>query len=509
MQWHFDKPARKPQVETLKKSENKKEFGHFLWMRLGKTMALLNEFVDLYMQEKVKWLLIICPNFIKTQWAEEIHNCGITLPVHIYNSQNAIDVVNFYMDNNDGGIVIINFESVRAFVENEIHKLYDTNKALIAADESTCIKNPSAKSTKACIALGHAHAYKRILTGKPTANNNGDLWPQLEFLGVWQKLLDANKMYSQRWNAKQLVYEKIPLNYNKFMTYFTTTAFRPGSRFPKRVSTNTQELYELIEPFVYISKERHIEGIEKMYMPPRQASMTPKQKELYKRMEREFIASLAEQDFQTTAPIILTQYLRLQQIASGFITDGDKYADIMPWEQNPRIKMTVDIVRDEIPNKCIIVARFKRSLLHLRNALADYNPLVLEGDMKQHEIDRVKKRFNQDGLDGCRVLLAQIQVLKYGHTLCGDSDNDPCDAMIFYENNFSILDRAQAEERTNKYGRNITSVYFDYFVSRLDRYMIECLRNKEEGSLALLQYSKRMAAVGGLDWVSLPEMEND
>ena len=66
----------------------------------------------------------------------------------------------------------------------------------MAIDESTTIKNPGAKRTKALVALGKQAKYRRILTGSPVTKSPLDLYKQCEFLDIW--LLGHQSYYSFR-----------------------------------------------------------------------------------------------------------------------------------------------------------------------------------------------------------------------------------------------------------------------------------------------------------------------
>ena len=55
---------------------------------------------------------------------------------------------------------------------------------LMAVDESTSIKNRTAKRTKSIIKLAKAAKYRRILTGSPITKNPMDLYAQCAFLGT-------------------------------------------------------------------------------------------------------------------------------------------------------------------------------------------------------------------------------------------------------------------------------------------------------------------------------------
>jgi hypothetical protein len=64
------------------------------------------------------------------------------------------------------------------FAAQFLHK----SSALMAVDESTTIKTPSASRTKNVLRVGKLAQYRRIMTGSPVTKNPLDVFSQLEFL---------------------------------------------------------------------------------------------------------------------------------------------------------------------------------------------------------------------------------------------------------------------------------------------------------------------------------------
>ena len=75
-------------------------------------------------------------------------------------------------------------------------KFINSHKTLMAIDESTTIKTPTARRTKNIIKMGVNAKYKRIMTGSPITKNPLDLYTQCEFLDPW--LLDFASYYAFR-----------------------------------------------------------------------------------------------------------------------------------------------------------------------------------------------------------------------------------------------------------------------------------------------------------------------
>ena len=75
-------------------------------------------------------------------------------------------------------------------------KFLRSHKTLMAIDESTTIKTPTAKRTKNIIDLGTTAKYRRIMTGSPVTKNPLDLYTQCYFLDPY--LLDFASYYAFR-----------------------------------------------------------------------------------------------------------------------------------------------------------------------------------------------------------------------------------------------------------------------------------------------------------------------
>lgn len=253
-------------------------------------------------------------------------------------------------------------------------------------------------------------------------------------------------------------------------------------------NVNTEVLQREMSPYSYIAEDKYIKGFEKIYEPLRHVTLTVDQQKLYKQMEDELVAELSS-GIEITAPIVLVKYLRLQQISSGVVGDPDgvQHNTIDPFD-NPRIRVVRDIIDNEIDHKVIIPCRFRLSIDNLDRVLTKdgYKVAKLVGGMG-HEIEREKERFNSGE---ATILLAQLQVLSYGHTLCGP-DSNPCDSIIYYENNFSLLDRMQSESRPEKYQRDIPISIYDMYASDMDKYIIQALIKKEDASMALMGYARK------------------
>ena len=133
---------------------------------LGKTIQVA-EFIN---RTRPDFVLIVCPASLRLNWDRELKTW--TAP-EWYCSFPLLEIVSYE-------------EAVRGRLRAES---YD----LIVFDEAHYLKNPSAKRTKACLALkGKARLF---LTGTPVVNRPMDIYPILSAIGVKMNKTEFGKRY--------------------------------------------------------------------------------------------------------------------------------------------------------------------------------------------------------------------------------------------------------------------------------------------------------------------------
>jgi hypothetical protein len=150
------------------------------------------------------------------------------------------------------------------------------------------------------------------------------------------------------------------------------------------------------------------------------------------------------------------------------------------------------MLENEIPGKAIVAAHYTHSIDMLKEALAKYNPAIIQGKVKGgkgYDVDAEKAKFNGD--ESCRVVIGQIQATKYGHTLVG-SKRSPCVFTLMFENTFSLDDRSQIEERNQGVDQMGPTSVVDFACSKNDHRPIEALQRKEDVAATLLGFKRDM-----------------
>jgi hypothetical protein len=353
-------------------------------------------------------------------------------------------------------MLIVNYEAIRSEKTREfIRWLIRDKKGFMVLDESIQIKTHNSIQTKAALELSKLFYYVRILSGKPITQGPHDLWAQLRAI----KKLEGWNFYSFRgrfckmggWQGKQVIGPK-----------------------------NEDQLAQMLEPHVFRASKVEWTDLPPKTYTTRSYNLTPNLMRHYKSMEEEFMVFL-ESD-RVAVDVAITKYIKLAQIQSGFIINEDgEIKELVPPDENPRLKVLVDTIRDEVTGKVVIpyFHRYAGKILWDAFKAAGWDPTAITGGMEPEEIEAHKLKFNTS--KSSRVIICQIRAAKYGHTLLGLNDPEHrCATTMFFENTYSLDDRSQIEDRNHRFGQESDSVlYVDLVGTPLDARVIRALQNKE------------------------------
>ena len=330
-------------------------------------------------------------------------------------------------------------------------KFLNSHKTLMAVDESTTIKNPSAKRTKNIIGLGKIAKYKRIMTGSPITKNPLDLYSQCEFLDPW--LLDFTSYYAFR---------------NRYAEMKTMHAHGRSIQIVDKFK-NLSELSETVKTFSdRVLKEDCLDLPDKIYM-KRNIKLSPDQFKLYKQMKDQAIAMLNGK--VTSTMTVLTQLMRLHQITCGHFTADDGSTQAIA---NNRIGELMDVL-EEIEGKAIIWAHYQYDIVNIiknvvkkygEGSIVDYYGLTPQED-RQPNI----KKFQSD--PRCRFMVGTPSTGGYGITLTA------ANTVIYYSNGYDLEKRLQSEDRAHRIGQRKPVTYVDLICDdTVDEKIVKALRKK-------------------------------
>jgi SNF2 family DNA or RNA helicase len=177
------------------------------------------------------------------------------------------------------------------------------HQTLMAIDESTTIKSPTARRTKNVLKLRNYAKYRRILTGSPVTKSPLDLYTQCYFLDPYY--LDFSSYYTFRNRYASMVDRNVGSHSFKLVTGYV----------------RLDELNDKLNNFSYrVLKEDCLDLPDKVYM-KRIVTMTPEQTKLYEEMKKHALAELDGK--MTSAASALAQMVRLHQITCGHLATDD------------------------------------------------------------------------------------------------------------------------------------------------------------------------------------------
>jgi len=460
MNYKFKTKPYKHQLTALEKSWNKETYAYFMEMGTGKTKVLIDNLAMLYDKGKTDGALIVAPKGVVKTWCEQ--ELPTHLPNHIENkivlwqsniTKKQEEQLNTILENETSlHILVMNVEALSTEKGVKFARRFlVSHNTLMAIDESTTIKNPSAKRTKNIISLGKHAKYRRIMTGSPVTKNPLDLYSQCEFLDPW--LLNFASYYAFR-NR----YAEMKTMHVHGRSIQVVNAFQ-----------NLGELSDKLKGFSYrVLKEDCLDLPPKNFI-KRHVSLTPDQFKIYQQMKKAAMAVLNGK--VTTTMTVLTQLMRLHQITCGHFTADDGTTQLIP---NNRITELMNIL-DETEGKVIIWANYQRDVNQIiknivekygQDSIVDYYGLTPQEDRQ----DNIRKF--QNGPE-CRFLIGTPQTGGYGITLT------KANTVVYFSNGYDLEKRLQSEDRAHRIGQKKNVTYIDLIAEKtVDEKIVKALRDK-------------------------------
>jgi SNF2 family DNA or RNA helicase len=462
MNYKFKKEPYKHQLTALEKSWNKQTYAYFMEMGTGKTKVLIDNLAMLYDKGKVDGALIVAPKGVVKTWYEQ------ELPAHLPNHIENVTVLwqsnitktqqekleSLFEIDTALHILIMNVEALSTDKGVKFaSKFINSHRTMMAIDESTTIKTPTAKRTKNIISLGKIAKYKRILTGSPVTKNPLDLYSQCEFLDPW--LLEFQSYYAFR---------------NRYAEMKTLHMHGRQIQVVDKFK-NLGELSEKLKNFSYrVLKEDCLDLPDKIFI-KRNVSLTKEQFKLYDQMKKEAMAILNGK--RVTTVNVLTQLMRLQQITCGHFVADDGTTQAI---KNNRITELMNVL-DEMEGKAIIWGHWQKDIKNIVDEIEkEYGPgsvVSYYGLTPQEERQDNIRQFQSD--PKCRFMVGTPSTGGYGITLTA------ANTVIYYSNGYDLEKRLQSEDRAHRIGQKKTVTYVDIMADEtVDEKIVQALRKKKD-----------------------------
>jgi superfamily II DNA or RNA helicase len=437
------------QTECALKALKYDGFGLFLDMGLGKTYITIDIFRRRFLRGQASRFLVICPLRVKEQWREQIQRWWPEARV--------------IEQPNDPGVpvwFITHYEWAR-----ENYKTLRTRGKFhgIAVDEGHKLRRRSSKQSRRIALLGNSIPYKLILTGTPVEHGPLDYWAYFRYLDP--------KVFGSSWSvfADGPVLEKTGRRvvHDDDKAWCTRTGY---------LNTKHELKPERLRGFMDLVAERSytIKKEDALDLPPINLINIPielygKQKRAYEQMERDFVVRLP--GIEQSAELVVTQMVRLQQIAGGFLKDDD---GVVHRVGSLKLDYMMDLFEDH-KEPLVVFARYHTeidALAKLARGAGRSVTLITgkhKGDDRQFDVAIVQYSVT-----------AGIDWLKRAST------------GVMYSKTFSRLEYEQARDRLHRDGqiRNVTVVSL-ITQSSIDDDLEEALQHKGDMIAGLLNLIRR------------------
>lgn len=480
----------KHQREIFMSSREAIAYALLMGMGTGKTKISIDTGAWNYGQGLIDCIVVLAPNGVHRNWIDR------EVPAHMpawtnyraatwasYMKKKEQAAVDRLFDPEFKGLRVIAF-NIEAFKDSTtckaavlVRKLCNCFNVMMIVDESSKIKTPSAKRTKAIITLGKQAVLRRILTGTPVTNGPLDIFAQFKFLG--EDILGFTNYYSFKHYFAE--WEK-ETNYRTGHQYEVLTGYR-----------NLKELQDIVDAHgVRVTKEECLDLPEKIYQ-TRYVEMTPAQRKLYNDIIQRSMMEFDNGE-EMTVSNVLSKLLRLQQVLGGFVP-REEFGEALPIENtNVRMNALMDVM-EEADGKVIIWARFVPEIRMIAEMLKkEYGKkkvVCYYGEVKKEAREEAQILFqgvrpilDDDGQvidkepvpedEQARFFVGQPHSGGYGLTLHAAT------TVVYYSNDFSLEARLQSEDRAHRIGQHHPVNYVDLeCLGTVDSKIVQALQNKK------------------------------
>jgi SNF2 family DNA or RNA helicase len=444
------------QRNALNESAEKVQWAYFMEMGTGKTKVTIDNMSYLFFQRKITAALVIAPKSVYTIWETEINtHMPDVLKKSIFKWN--IDKPKDYYKLNEFQhlrIFLINVEalSTKRGFEACVDYLTKNKLNFVVLDESTTIKNKSAKRTKNILGLRKLTHIRRILTGSPITKSPLDLFTQCQFLSP--ELLGFSSYLAFRNRYAEMT--DIPVGSGRFISV---------PKYYKRL----EELEDKLKQFATRIRKDQCLDLKPKVRSKRYIELEGESKKIYDKLRTSALAIVEDSTISFSNK--LTEIIKLHQVCNGFTKDDD--GRMLPLHDQ-KIKALHEII-EESDGKIIIWANYLwniHEIIHsLKAKYGEESVVSIFGEVDVKDRKKAVESFQNDS--NVRFFVGNPTTGGFGLTLTA------CNTVVYYSNNYNLEVRMQSEDRAHRMGQKGTVLYVDIVAKNtLDEAIMKSLINK-------------------------------
>jgi len=444
------------QKNALQESAEKTQWAYFMEMGTGKTKVTIDNISFLYFQRKITAALIIAPKSVYTVWETEIETHMpdiLKKKIYRWNLDKPKDYFSLN-ESKDLKIFLINVEalSTKRGFDACVNYLTKNTSNFVVLDESTTIKNKSAKRTKNILGLRKLSYIRRILTGSPITKSPLDLYTQCQFLSP--ELLGFSSYLAFRNRYAEMT--DIPVGSGRYISV---------PKYYKRL----EELEDKLKKFATRIRKDQCLDLKPKIRQKRVIELEGDSKKIYEKLRTSALAIVEDSTISFSNK--LTEIIKLHQVCNGFTKDDD---GLILQLHKSKLNALEEIL-EETDGKVIIWANYLYNIHEIKDFLINkYGPDSTVSIFGEVSVENRKKAVDRIQKDPkTKFLVGNPTTGGFGLTLTA------CNTVIYYSNNYNLEVRMQSEDRAHRMGQKGSVVYIDIVArNTLDEAIMKALTNK-------------------------------
>jgi SNF2 family DNA or RNA helicase len=444
----------------------------FMEMRLGKSMVAIRW----AKHHECPRVLVVVPNESMYTWRTELILEGVDASDIYLLEGSGLDKL-AVAEEIDTGWAIVNYEAIRTMKKKVLGKtkVYDAGVGIlklpwsaILLDESTAIRTPKSSTAKTLLRHAGHIPYRALMSGLPNPHSELDYFNQMAFL-----------------HGDFLGFH----NYWHFREKLYTPDVRGWTWYPKKDTSERVRKEVHAKAFILSRKDA---GINKTITRDRRyVTMTPKQRRMYRSIEKDFSYNETE---TVWAPV---QHTWLARVAGGFSPDKDN-----PELLNPgKINIILNLLDSDLKKEQLVVwFRFNAELDAMAERLKQEE--ITYRWMKGGMDKAVREQYRQDFQSGkAQVILMQMANGRFSIDLSASS------TAIYYSNVYDWEMRAQTQDRIVNIRKTDPLLLMDLITrDTVDEDAVDVLNDRNmEASLFNSKFRERILASLRLRYPDKPQ----
>lgn len=406
---------------------------------LGKTI----QSITVCEAKKAKKILVLCPSILKDNWASEVKQWTNKSSVIIAGTP----VQRKKQWESSKCYYIANYE----LLLRDLDLMQKIEWDYIIADEATRISNPKAKSSKTIKKIKSKN--RLALTGTPINNKPDDLWNICDFIRPGE--MGSYWNFCERYCVKNF--------WGSVESYKNLNEIRDKLQ---RVMIRRQKMDVLKDLPPKLSEDIFCQ-------------LNNSEQRYYNMLKDEMVAEIMGNKIAIDNALV--KMIRLKQMTgSAELLGGEKGSS--------KMDALKELLRDIASNgnKTIVFTQFAKMSKIIARDLAEYNPLVISGEVKNNLRQSIIDNFNNEKK---HKVLVMTEAGAYGLNI------QSANYVIHFDLSWSISKMIQREDRAHRVGqkKNVT-VYTLMCKNTIDEYIRSVVWKKKKMSDFLVDGVDEMAA---------------